>query len=165
MERDGRGHPSFSCPPPLGGWVASGARRKGASIFFLPTPTQGVGGERSETEGGVSAMVNDGGCPFMFDGTLSFDRVLMPASQASTAWSGHPFHCAHPAEDVQVSQSWRLACPLRRSPFIWLTVYAVPLSPRWEANLRQRTGFSCSFIQPLHKVFKGHHGLALPVPA
>ena len=32
-------------------------------------------------------MVNDGGCPFMFDGTLSFDRVLMPASQASTAWS------------------------------------------------------------------------------
>ena len=100
----------------------------------------------------------------MFDGTLSFDRVLMPASQASAAWSGLPFHCAHPAEDVQVSQSWRLACPLRRSPFIWLTVYAVPLSPRWEANLRQRTGFSCSFIQPLHKVFKGHHGLALPVP-
>ena len=56
-------------------------------MFFLPTPTWGVGGERSETEGGVSAMVNDGGCPFMFDGTLSFDRVLMPASQASTAWS------------------------------------------------------------------------------
>jgi len=51
-----------------------------------------VGGERSETEGGISAMVNDGGYPFMFDGTLSFDRVLMPASQASTAWSGHPFH-------------------------------------------------------------------------
>lgn len=42
-----------------------------------------------------------------------------------------PFHCAHPAEDVQVSQSWRLACPLRRSPFIWLTVYAVPLPHRW----------------------------------
>ena len=59
-------------------------------MFFLPTPTSGVGGERSETEGGISAMVNDGGCPFMFDGTLSFDRVLMPASQASTAWSGHP---------------------------------------------------------------------------
>ena len=35
-------------------------------------------------------MVNDGGCPFMFDGALSFDRVLMPASQASTAWSGLP---------------------------------------------------------------------------
>jgi hypothetical protein len=33
---------------------------------FLPTPTQGVGGERSETEGGISAMVNDGGCPFLF---------------------------------------------------------------------------------------------------
>ena len=30
-------------------------------------------------------MANDGECPFMFDGTLSFDRVLMPASQASTA--------------------------------------------------------------------------------
>ena len=30
-------------------------------------------------------MVNDGGCPLMFDGTPSFDRVLMPASQASTA--------------------------------------------------------------------------------
>ena len=101
---------------------------------FLAHPHLG-GGERSETEGGVSAMVNDGGCPFMFDGTLSFDRVLMPASQASTAWST-PFHCAHPAEDVQVSQSWRLACPLRRPPFIWLTVYAVPLPPRWEANLR-----------------------------
>lgn len=113
VERDGRGNPSFSCHPHLGG----------------------VGGERSETEGGISAMVNDGGCPFMFDGTLSFDRVLMPASQASTAWST-PFHCAHPAEDVQVSQSWRLACPLRRPPFIWLTVYAVPLPPRWEANLR-----------------------------
>lgn len=126
-------------------------------MFFLPTPTWGVGGERSETEGGIhlflahphlgggwraseteggiSAMVNDGGYPFMFDGTLSFDRVLMPASQASTAWST-PFHCAHPAEDLQVSQSWRLACPLRRPPFIWLTVYAVPLPPRWEANLR-----------------------------
>ena len=26
-------------------------------MFFLPTPTQGVGGERSETEGGISAMV------------------------------------------------------------------------------------------------------------
>ena len=85
--RDGKGHPSFSRPPPLRGWVASGARRKGESIFFLPTPTQGMGGERSETERGISAMVNDGGCPFMFDGTLSFDRVLMPASQASTAWS------------------------------------------------------------------------------
>ena len=35
-------------------------------MFFLPTPTQGVGGERSETEGGISAMVNDGGCPFLF---------------------------------------------------------------------------------------------------
>ncbi|XOQ30937.1 MAG: hypothetical protein ACFWUL_00030 [Dialister sp.] len=80
--------PCFSRPPHLGGWVASGARRKGASMFFLPTPILGVGGERSETEGGISAMVNDGGCPFMFDGTLSFDRVLMPASQASTAWSG-----------------------------------------------------------------------------
>ena len=33
-------------------------------------------------------MVNDGECPFMFDGSLSFDRVLMLASQASTAWSG-----------------------------------------------------------------------------
>ena len=31
--------PCFSCPPPLRGWVASGARRKGESIFFLPTPT------------------------------------------------------------------------------------------------------------------------------
>ena len=80
-----RGIHLFLAHPHLGGWVASGARRKGASIFFLPTPTQGVGGERSETEGGISAMVNDGGCPFMFDGTLSFDRVLMPASQASTA--------------------------------------------------------------------------------
>ena len=36
-------------------------------------------------------MVNDGGCPFMFDGTLSFDRVLMPASLASTALRP-PFH-------------------------------------------------------------------------
>lgn len=42
-----------------------------------------------------------------------------------------PFHCAHPAEDVQVSQIWRLACPLRRFPFVWLTVYAVPLPHRW----------------------------------
>ena len=75
----------FFSPTPTWGWVASGARRKGASIFFLPTPTWGVGGERSETEGGISAMVNDGGCPFMFDRTLSFDRVLMPASQTSTA--------------------------------------------------------------------------------
>ena len=56
-------------------------------MFFLPTPLRGVGGEQSETEGGVSAMANDGECPFMFDGTLFFDRVLMPASQASTAWS------------------------------------------------------------------------------
>ena len=56
-------------------------------MFFLPTPLRGVGGEQSETEGGVSAMANDGECPFMFDGTLSFDRVLMPASQASAAWS------------------------------------------------------------------------------
>ena len=38
-----------------------------------------------------------------------------------------PFHCAHPAEDVQVSQIWRLACPLRCFPFVWLTMYAVPL--------------------------------------
>ena len=60
-------------------------------MFFLPTPTQGVGGERSETEGGVSEMVNDGGCPFMFEGSLSFDRVLMPALQASAALR-HSFH-------------------------------------------------------------------------
>ena len=43
----------FLAHPHLGGWVASGVRRKGASIFFLPTPTWGVGGERSETEGGI----------------------------------------------------------------------------------------------------------------
>ena len=49
-----------------------------------------MGGEQCEMERGISAMVNDGGYPFMFDGTLSFDRVLMPASQASTAWSGLP---------------------------------------------------------------------------
>ena len=130
----------------FGGWVASSARWKGASMFFLPTPLRGVGGEQSETEGGVSAMANDGECPFMFDGTLSFDRVLMPASQASTAWSGHPFHCAHPAEDVQVSQSWRLACPLRRSPFIWLTVYAVPLPLQAGGGKGYGTAFilSCS---------------------
>ena len=60
-------------------------------MFFLPTPLRGVGGEQSETEGGVSAMANDGECPFMFDGTLSFDRVLMPASLASTALRP-PFH-------------------------------------------------------------------------
>ncbi|XOQ30935.1 MAG: hypothetical protein ACFWUL_00020 [Dialister sp.] len=65
-------------------------------MFFLPTPILGVGGERSETEGGISAMVNDGGCPFMFDGPLSFDRVLMPASQASTAWSNPLHHFAVP---------------------------------------------------------------------
>ena len=48
-----RGIHLFLAHPHLGGWVASGARRKGESIFFLPTPTQGVGGERSETEGGI----------------------------------------------------------------------------------------------------------------
>ena len=58
--------PCFSCPPPLRGWVASAARRKGDSMFSCPPPTQGVGGERSEAEGGISAMVNDGGCPFLF---------------------------------------------------------------------------------------------------
>jgi hypothetical protein len=51
-----------------------------------------MGGEQCEMERGISAMVNDGGYPFMFDGTLSFDRVLMPASQASTAWSGATVH-------------------------------------------------------------------------
>ena len=40
-------------------------------------------------------MVNDGECPFMFDGTLSFDRVLMPASQASTAFGRPPPSTAH----------------------------------------------------------------------
>jgi len=65
---------------------------EGGIHLFLAHPHLGVGGEWSETEGGINAMVNDGGCPFMFDGTLSFDRVLMPASQASAAWSGHPFH-------------------------------------------------------------------------
>ena len=30
--RDGKGPPCFSCPPHLGGWVASRARRKGASV-------------------------------------------------------------------------------------------------------------------------------------
>lgn len=50
-----------------------------------------MGGEQCEMERGISAMVNDGGYPFMFDGTLSFDRVLMPASQASAALR-HPFH-------------------------------------------------------------------------
>ena len=124
-------------------FAATGLPGKSPPDFTCPFPLRGMGSEQCKTEGGISAMVNDGGYPFMFDGTLSFDRVLMPASQASAAWSGHPFHCAHPAENVQVSQSWRLACPLRRSPFIWLTVYAVPLSPRWEANLRQRTGVNC----------------------
>ena len=28
--------PCFSCPPPLRGWVASGARRKGASVQWCP---------------------------------------------------------------------------------------------------------------------------------
>ena len=60
-------------------------------MFFLPTPAVGVGGERSETEGGVrKAIVNDGGCPFMFDGALSFDRVLMPALRALAALGQSP---------------------------------------------------------------------------
>ena len=59
-------------------------------ILPVPIPASGMGGEQCEMERGISAMVNDGGYPFMFDGTLSFDRVLMPASQASTAWSGLP---------------------------------------------------------------------------
>ena len=83
--RDGKGHPSFSCPPPLRGVGGERSETEGGIHLFLAHPHLGVGGERSETEGGISAMVNDGGCPFMFDGTLSFDRVLMPASQASTA--------------------------------------------------------------------------------
>ena len=36
-------------------------------------------------------MVKDGGCPFMFDGALSFDRVLMPALRVSAALKP-PFH-------------------------------------------------------------------------
>ena len=35
-------------------------------------------------------MVKDGGCPFMFDGALSFDRVLMPALRASAALEQPP---------------------------------------------------------------------------
>lgn len=46
---------------------------------FLAHPHLG-GGWRAERDGrGISTMVKDGGCPFMFDGALSFDRVLMPA--------------------------------------------------------------------------------------
>ena len=109
MERDGRGHPCFSCPPPL----------------------RGVGGERSETEGGISTMVKDGGCPFMFDGALSFDRVLMPALRASAALGGHPFHRSRgpPPPASRGRQVLGNVVPL---PHRWgRQVYrcAVPLSP------------------------------------
>jgi len=60
-------------------FAATGLPGKSPPDFTCPFPLQGMGGEQCEMERGVSAMVNDGGCPFMFDGTLSFDRVLMPA--------------------------------------------------------------------------------------
>jgi hypothetical protein len=69
-----------SPPPCKRGEARFWVNRPSPPCFSCPPPTQGVGGERSETEGGISAMVSDGGCPFMFDGPLSFDRVLMPAS-------------------------------------------------------------------------------------
>ncbi len=37
-----------------------------------------------------------------------------------------PVHILH--TDAQVSQSWRLACPLKRFPLIWLTLFAVPFT-------------------------------------
>ena len=86
-----RGIHVFLAHPHLGGVGGERSETEGGIHLFLAHPHLGVGGERSETEGGISAMVNDGGYPFMFDGTLSFDRVLMPASLASTAWST-PFH-------------------------------------------------------------------------
>ena len=85
-----RGIHLFLAHPHLGGVGGERSETEGGIHLFLAHPHLGVGGERSETEGGISAMVNDGGCPFMFDGTLSFDRVLMPASQASTATALSP---------------------------------------------------------------------------
>lgn len=73
-------------------FAATGLPGKSPPDFTCPFPLRGMGGEQREMERGISAMVNDGGYPFMFDGTLSFDRVLMPASQASTAWSGATVH-------------------------------------------------------------------------
>ena len=96
----GKSPPDFTCPFPLRGMGGEQCEmERGIHLFLAHPHLGGVGGERSETEGGVSAMVNDGGYPFMFDGTLSFDRVLMPASQASaalrqppstTSWSPSP---------------------------------------------------------------------------
>ena len=62
-------------------------------------------------------MVNDGGCPFMFDGTLSFDRVLMPASLASaalrhppstTSWSPSPCKQGESRFEVESSAMLKL---------------------------------------------------------
>lgn len=85
-------------------------------------------------------MVNECGrllkerAPFYVTTPSTATRSPSPCEQGEASFGRgaflyRPFHCAHPAEDVQVSQIWRLACPLRRFPFVRLTVYAVPLPP------------------------------------
>ena len=95
-------------------FAATGLPGKSPPDFTCPFPLRGMGGEQCNMERGISAMVNDGGYPFMFDGTLSFDRVLMPASQASTAWSGHPFHRSRgpPPPASRGRQGFGLIAPL-----------------------------------------------------